>query len=179
MRGRFGGRRKPGRTVCRSACWIQHLLRSFHVDRQELSYAITMCRVAMRLFLALCLVLNGIGNAMAAAAMPATLGGPAHAAIVLVDAKPSASACDHVADAAAPAGELPMPPAPRATQFADCDQDCCGKGACSCPCMQLAQADLLDMPVLPAVSSRAQRAAVLSLGHPAPVPFNFIRPPIG
>lgn len=156
--------------------------RSFTYGRSLVSYAISMSRIALRLLLALCLVLNGVGNAMAASAMPAMHAGSHDtAALKATVADPqSASACDHDAGSDAALGEeLPTPAASPATHSDNCDQDCCAEGACSCPCMQLVQATLLAPPALPAVSDRTQMVAGLSLGHPAPAPLSFIRPPIG
>ncbi|WP_237049617.1 hypothetical protein [Solilutibacter oculi] len=64
-----------------------------------MSYPVTMPRTALRLLLAFCLILNGIGNAMAAVAMPAMLDAPAHVAMSMAEASPQlASACDHATD---------------------------------------------------------------------------------
>lgn len=139
-----------------------------------------MSRIAVRLLLALCLVLNGIGNAMAVAAMPAMHVGLSDAAGVEASAEPQVvSACDHGAGVAAPVEELSIAATSPANHAGDCDEECCAKGACSCPCMQVVQATLLDTPAHPAASGRTPTAGSLSLGHPVPVPFNFIRPPIG
>ena len=148
----------------------------------DLSYAMTMSRVAVRLFLALCLVLNGIGNAMAAVAMPAMLHGSAHAAMSMPQASPQpASACDahHAPDDGA-TRSAPVEIPPSATQHPGaCDKDCCAQGSCSCPCMQIGQAALLDIPVLTAVPGSAAMADTLPVGHPTPNLLNLIRPPIG
>ena len=136
-----------------------------------------MTRVAIRLLLALCLVLNGIGSAMAAAAMPALAGGSQHAVVPTAEAQPSAGACDHGADAKSPAGE---PPAASATvTTAACNQDCCAQGVCDCPCMQFAHAALLDIPGLSADPGPIRMTGEVPVGHATPALLNLIRPPIG
>lgn len=142
-----------------------------------------MSRVAVRLFLVACLVLNGIGNAMAAAAMPATTTAMSQymGTQVQVDAAeaelPSAGACDHAdapvtpLDGGTSTSEAPHP--------AGCGEDCCFQGACHCPCMQGAHVALLDVPAVPAFPGRTEIASVYPAGHAAPLLHIAIRPPIG
>ncbi len=139
-----------------------------------------MSRIALRLLLAFCLVLNGIGTAMAAVAMPAMMGGSAHALMATADAALlPATACDHTeGDVAAIAAPVDQPP-PSNQHPADCNLDCCAQGACSCPCVQLAQAALPDMAVSSAPPGLARERGALPLGHATPVLLSLIRPPIG
>ena len=138
-----------------------------------------MSRLYLRLLLTLCLILNGLGNAMAAAAMPVMGAGSANATMSMLPAEPqSASPCDHGAGGGAiPAAPLASAASP-AIHPADCGQDCCTQGACSCACMHLAQAALLDTPVLPVYTGRARTAAAFPPGHATPVLLQLIRPPI-
>ena len=138
-----------------------------------------MSRLYLRLLLALCLILNGLGNAIAAAAMPVMGAGSANATMSIHTAEPqSASPCDHGA------GDKVMPAAPLASAAspaihpADCGQDCCTQGVCSCACMHLAQAVLLGIPMLPVSPGLARMAAAWSPGHATPVLLQLIRPPI-
>ena len=145
-----------------------------------MSYPVTMPRTALRLLLAFCLILNGIGNAMAAVSMPAMLDGPAHVAMSMAEASPQlASACDHATDNGA-SRSAPVELPPSATQHpADCDKDCCAQGSCTCPCMQIGQAALLDLSVLTAVPGGATMATTLPVGHATPALLNLIRPSPG
>ena len=138
-----------------------------------------MSRVYLRLLLALCLILNGLGNAMAAAAMPVMGAGSANATMSTLPAElQSAIPCDHGARGeATPAALLASATSP-AMHPADCGQECCAQGACSCACMHLAQAALLDTPVLPVYTGRARMAAAFPPGHATPVLLHLIRPPI-
>lgn len=137
----------------------------------------------MRLLLVLCLILNGIGNAMAAAAMPAMMGDMSQHVGMAMDAPAgdpqSASACDQADPGTMPAAP-PLDQSPsKATHPADCDQDCCSQGACKCPCMQWAHAALLDVPAVPTVQGRTDVASLFPADHAAPLLHNVIRPPIG
>ena len=138
-----------------------------------------MSRLYLRLLLALCLILNGLGNAMAAAAMPVMGAGSANATMSMLPAEPqSASPCDHGA------GDKVMPAAPLASAAspaihpADCGQECCTQGACSCACMHLAQAALLGIPMLPVSHGLTRMAVEFPTGHATPVLLQLIRPPI-
>jgi len=139
-----------------------------------------MSRIALRLLLAFCLILNGVGTAMAAIAMPAMDGGSAHASMAMPVSEPlPASACDHV-DGESAAAATPVDHAAASSLHpADCALDCCAQGSCGCPCVQLAQAALHDMLVSSAPPARAREVAALDLGHATPLLLNLIRPPIG
>ena len=139
-----------------------------------------MPRTALRLLLALCLILNGMGNAMAAVAMPFMSAMPHEALLVTIsaDALPGTAPCGHD-ESAAPAVEQAPPSAPPAGHPADCDKDCCAKGTCACPCVNVAQAAILDGLVPASSPSRTRMVAFVALGHSSQVPLNLIRPPIG
>lgn len=139
-----------------------------------------MPRLAIRLLLVLCLILNGMGNAMAAVAMPFMAAMPHEALLVTTDAEalPGTASCGHD-ESAATVVEQDPPAGPAAGHPADCDKDCCAKGTCACACVNLAQAAILDV-VMPAASpSRTRMGAFVALGHSSQVPLNLIRPPIG
>ena len=138
-----------------------------------------MPRLYLRLLLTLCLILNGLGNAMAASAVPVMGAGSANATMSMPTADPqSAVPCDHGARGeviqAAPLASATSP----AIHPADCGQDCCKQGACSCACMHLVQAALLDAPLLPVRPGSARTAAAFPPGHATPVLLQLIRPPI-
>ena len=151
-----------------------------------------MVRIALRLLLAVCLVLNGIGTAMAAVSMPGMVGGASHALMVMPisggasptnmvmpDSDPqAATTCEHV-ELIAVAEAASFDTAPSKSHTADCDLDCCAQGACSCPCVQLAQAGLPAFQLSTAPSGRSRGVAALDLGHATPLLLNLIRPPIG
>jgi len=139
-----------------------------------------MSRIALRLLLAFCLILNGIGTAMAAIAMPALDVGSSHASMAMPDSESlPAAACHHV-DGDSVAKAMPVDhPAPSSLHPAHCDLDCCAQGSCGCPCVQLAQAALHDILVSSAPPARAREVASLDLGHATPLLLNLIRPPIG
>ena len=139
-----------------------------------------MLGITLRLMLVLCLVLGGIGNAMAAVAIQGTVAGSAEAVMAMSRiVPPSTRACDHPdgvpAVVAAPV-EIPSQPA---SHLDDCDEGCCVQDACSCPCVQMAQAALRHQEVLPAPPGRALVFAALPLGDAAPIPLELMRPPIG
>ena len=139
-----------------------------------------MPRVALRLLLAVCLILTGMGNAMAAVAMPFMSALPHQARLVTTDveALPDTAPCGHDKSAATVVEQAPTS-TPPAGHPADCDKDCCAKGTCACACVNLAQAAILDV-VMPAASpSRTRMGAFVALGHSSQVPLNLIRPPIG
>ena len=159
--------------------WASDLLR-FTLKIHGLAYPFDMLRSALRLLLAVCLVLNGIGNAMAAVAMPAMAGGASHALLAMPDSDPqSADACDDAERPAVAKAASLHHPAPSTAHPADCDLDCCAQGACSCPCVQLAQAALPDLHVSSAPPGCARGVATLDLGHATPLLLSLIRPPIG
>ena len=139
-----------------------------------------MPRLAIRLLLVLCLILNGMGNAMAAVAMPFMAAIPHEARLVTTDAEalPGTASCGHD-ESAATAVEQAPPSTPPAGHPADCDKDCCAKGTCACPCVNVAQAAILDGVMLASSSSRTRPVAFVVLGHSSQVPLNLIRPPIG
>jgi hypothetical protein len=139
-----------------------------------------MPRLALRLLLAVCLIINGMGNAMAAVAMPFMADMPHEAVLVTtgVEALPGTAPCGHDESAATAAEQGPTS-TPPAGHPADCEKDCCAKGTCACACVNLAQAATLDV-VMPASSpSRTRMGAFVALGHSSQVPLNLIRPPIG
>lgn len=138
-----------------------------------------MPSLVLRLLLMVSLFFNGIGNAVAAVAMPAMMDGGSHALMALHDPEPPvASACEPAeGDIAAIA--LSHPAAPSETHPADCEQDCCDQGDCRCPCMQLAQATLLDVPVVSTQLGHSRLAVFFPAGHATPALLHPIRPPIG
>ena len=139
-----------------------------------------MPRVALRLLLAVCLILNGMGNAMAAVAMPFMSALPHQARLVTTDveALPDTAPCGHDKSAATVVEQDP-PAGPAAGHPADCDKDCCARGTCACPCVNVAQAAILDGVMLASSSSRTRPVAFVALGHSSQVTLNLIRPPIG
>lgn len=141
-----------------------------------------MSRVIAHLLLVLCLVLNGIGSAIAAAAMPSTMGAmsaPMDAQLDTSEAgPPSEGGCDH-GDMSRSRPAEAVPAAPAAPHPADCGDDCCLHVPCDCPCMQGAYAALPDVAVVPAFQGRAAIAPVFPRGHAAPFLHGAIRPPIG
>src|SRR3990167_2453987 len=116
-----------------------------------------MPRLALRLLLAVCLILNGMGNAMAAVAIPFMAAMPHEAVLVTtgVEARPSTAPCGHDESAATAVEQAPTS-APPAGHPADCDKDCCAKGRCACPCVNMAQAAILDV-VMPTSSPSRTR----------------------
>lgn len=135
--------------------------------------------IALRLLLAFCLVLNGIGTAVAAVSMPAMVGGASHASMAMPDPDPPpAHAYDHAEHFPAAKALSDDPHAPSSVHPSDCDQDCCAQGTCSCPCVQLAQAALPILNVSSALPGRARGVTTLYLGHPTPLLLSPIRPPI-
>lgn len=139
-----------------------------------------MPRLAIRLLLVLCLILNGMGNAMAAVAMPFMAAMPHEALLVTTDAEalPGTASCGHD-ESAATVVEQDPPAGPAAGHPADCDKDCCARGTCACPCVNVAQAAIRDGVMLASSSSRTRPVAFVALGHSSQVPLNLIRPPIG
>lgn len=143
-----------------------------------MSYPVDMPRTALRLLLALCLILNGIGNAMAAVARPAMSGTSHNAVLVMTNAEAQSgtAGCGH-AESAQAAADSAAPSSP-ANHPADCAKDCCEHGACTCPCIHIAQAALPEMKMPESPSGRTRMVPVLTLGHSTPAPLNLIRPPI-
>mgnify|MGYP001336703774 CR=1 FL=1 len=139
-----------------------------------------MPRVALRLLLAVCLTLNGMGNAMAAVAMPFMAAMPPEAPLVTTNAEalPVTAPCGHDESPAIAVEQAP-PAGPGAGHPADCDKDCCAKGTCACPCVNVAQAAILDGTMLASSSSRTRPVAFVAFGHSSKVRLNLIRPPIG
>ena len=84
-----------------------------------------MPRVALRLLLAVCLILNGMGNAMAAVAMPFMSALPHQARLVTTDveALPDTAPCGHDKSAATVVEQDP-PAGHAAGHTADCDKAC-------------------------------------------------------
>lgn len=137
-----------------------------------------MLRITLRLLLVLSLVLGGIGNAMAAVDMRGTLAGSADAALgVSHGALPLPSACDH--SDGEPVGVTSPGETRPASDLADCDEGCCAQLACSCTCVQIVQAALRDLAVLPMPTGSPLVFAVMPWGNVAPVPLEPMRPPIG
>lgn len=126
--------------------------------------------LALRLVLALLLVLNGIGTTSAAVRGPMTGGHPAAAA-------PMQAA--HCAGDAMPAAHHGTPAAASAEACVDhADHGCCGSSACDCACTQVASTALLPFSSRSPVFERQAIPASQSSGHAAPaLPFP-IRPPI-
>lgn len=137
-----------------------------------------------RFFLILALVLNGVGNAYASAAM---VTGASQSSLDVrstdVNEEPAltASCSDHhgamamepeTIESEKPAG-APSPGDQHGTP------DCCDPSHCKCPCMHAFAA----MPVLavkmPNFLGNAVGVRRLSLGHPSPALPHLIRPPIG
>lgn len=134
-----------------------------------------MRRIVLRLFLALCLVLTGIGNAVAAAAMPVRAGTAHHAIPAPAhDTAQAAGACVHGTGEAA-ATLLPVPPA---NHPHDCAGACCAQGACNCPCMHLAHALPLETWSARLAAGRSGMSAGHSPDRPTLVRHDPIRPPI-
>lgn len=153
----------------------------FTWQARALSYPVTMSRITLRLLLALCLLLNGIGNAMAAIAMPAMSASSHDAMMVMTDAEAQSekAACGHAHSAPTASAPVTPPTSPPASHPADCDKDCCARGACTCPCMHVVQGALLDMAFVAPLPRGTSLVAVLAMGHSTPVLLNLNRPPIG
>ncbi len=141
-----------------------------------------MSRIALRLLLALCLILNGIGNAAAIGSVPVMSALPGMSDDSVPQMTGSQNQSVHAdcgqAEHGATVADL-APPSPPADHPADCGKDCCAHGTCACPCMHLAQAVLLEMASLPPSPRGMTLVATLALGHSTPVPLELIRPPIG
>lgn len=139
-----------------------------------------MPRIAVRLLLVLCLILNGIGNAMAAVAMPSMTSMSDDAVLAIMDpgAPATGDACGH-AQKAPMATADPAPPSSPAGHPADCAKDCCAQGACNCPCMHLGQAALLELTMVAPSIGGTTVVTALALGHSTPALLDLIRPPIG
>ena len=138
-----------------------------------------MPRIVLRLLLALCLILNGIGNAAAAGAMPAISGMSDDAVMQMTDSQNQSVHAECGQAESGPTVADLTPPSPPAGHPADCGKDCCELGTCTCPCMHLAQAALLEMASGPPAARGRTLVAVLALGHSTPVSLNLNRPPIG
>lgn len=151
----------------------------FTRQARAVAYPSVMSRVALRLLLALCLILNGIGNAAAIGFMPAMPGMSDDPVPQMTDSQNQSGHADcGQAERGATVADM-APPSPPAGHPADCGKDCCAQGTCTCPCMHLGQAALLGMAsVLPSLGGRTL-VAPLALGHSTPVPLELIRPPIG
>lgn len=138
----------------------------------------------MRLLLSLCLILNGVGTAMASVHAPMFHeGSPTAAAPTMAtDAgqpcheQPHAGATVAQAPAVHPAGHAPadVPGEP-----ASPDTDCCQSGTCVCTCMHVAHAMLPPLPPAAAAAVHARSSRPLPPGHAAPALPHLIRPPIG
>lgn len=154
----------------------------FTWQARAVAYPSVMSRIALRLLLALCLILNGIGNAGAIGSMPAMSALPGMSDDSVPQMTGSQNQSVHAdcgqAERGATVADL-APPSPPAGHTADCGKDYCAHGTCTCPCMHLAQAVLLEMASLPPSPRGMTLVATLALGHSTPVPLELIRPPIG
>ncbi|WP_300616258.1 CopL family metal-binding regulatory protein [Dokdonella sp.] len=130
--------------------------------------------VAVRLVLALLLVLNGIGTAAAAARM-ALEGGHSAVAVATTAAEHCAPSMDAM-PAAAHHGDHATTATERCGDHAK--PDCCGSSACDCACAQGASTLVFEflsaMPPFP----RAVIPPAPSPAHAAPALPTPIRPPI-
>lgn len=115
--------------------------------------------ILLRLLLAVSLVLNGIGGALAGVSMSIE----AHAVA------PDAS--DH-AGCHEPAAE------PAAEPETGDAGDCCDSGPCSCACAQLPQLAATELLLMPLVVVHAAAVGTRLSERPAPALPHLIRPPI-
>ena len=128
--------------------------------------------------LVLCLMLNGIGSAMASVSM--------HLAPEAVSPQPVATLeqCDqassHAGTAAAHDAAQPIVDTSHAMQHGDdCSGDCCdGSTGCQCLCAHHVQAFTPPMPVFADAPAHDRLAMGVTPGHASPPPGENIRPPI-
>ncbi len=138
-----------------------------------------MIRIALRLLLAVSLVLTGVGNAVAAVSMTAQVVGSHHAALASPATEPAAAAaCQHRTVGTEVVGQA-TDDAQSSAQSTDCEKDCCTKGECECPCLQLAQATLLDVAFVAASIGHLRMASGFPVAFAPPALPHPIRPPIG
>ncbi|MCF7220411.1 CopL family metal-binding regulatory protein [Lysobacter sp. TLK-CK17T] len=129
--------------------------------------------VLLRVLVALMLMLNGIGGAMASARMLVE-----HEALAVhgsaATGEEAAPPCHE--DMAGTSHDMPAAPEPVAHGDAP---DCCGSEHCLCECVQHCCA--MPVPMLAGAAPGPDGTAVhpLSDGHPEPVRPRLIRPPIG
>src|SRR5690606_22471111 len=125
--------------------------------------------LALRLVLALLLVLNGIGTVSAVARASSMHGG--HPAVAVP----------------APAGHCADSPVPDHADHGvaaseacgdHADSGCCGSAACDCACTHAASSALLPSAVRPLAFERQAMPAADPSGHAAPALPLPIRPPI-
>jgi hypothetical protein len=136
----------------------------------------------LRVFLSLCLILNGVASAAASAQMPMSMSpsmpmSPHETATT----PPSITAADAMpchghhatAQQPAPASEAPAPAQPKHAP------DCCKSGTCRCACVHIAQLGVPALQWPAAAPEHARSVRTLALGHAAPALPHPIRPPIG
>jgi hypothetical protein len=139
--------------------------------------------ILLRVLLSLFLILNGVATAAAATHMQAgdvdlqaVVAMPAKASQVVAEEMPchqhhqaqSTPAQDEPSAAIAPAPAKAKHPSP----------DCCKSGACSCTCMQGAQAALPGLTFAAPVLDHSRCVRRLTMAHAAPALSHLIRPPI-
>lgn len=133
--------------------------------------------IALRVLLGLCLILNGVGTAMAAVQMEAeAIAGNAMASDTTNSTATTDADC-HDRDMAADAGHGNAI-GHDGTRNPHPSPDCCKHGACQCACAQhaLAAMDLFTAQGSIGVTGIALHA--LAVGRPAPAPDALLRPPI-
>ena len=126
--------------------------------------------LTLRLLLALALILNGIGGAVAGVT------GLELAAVASSHAAPPGSDCDGHQDGAGPAADrvhaAPSHPCP-GTGDGDCSGDPQCLQACTHACIAVSQRFSIGVQV-----NAARLAHPFSAGHPSPPTRSLIRPPI-
>lgn len=144
------------------------------------------CALPLQILLAVALVLNGIGGAMAGVLVPMPVAGAVSAAIVANVELPARSGdCEGHGDAFAAGTErhahahahADTPPAPSACHSAD-GPDCSDSPQCRQACLHVSVAVapvLLVGVIQPHAEASLHR---LAAGHPAPPLPSPIRPPI-
>lgn len=135
--------------------------------------------ILLRVFLSVCLLLNGAGAGAVASAHgqagtgESAVSAPRHAA--MADVMPCHGGHDEAGVATPPERAVPQAghPTPRHTP------DCCTSGTCRCACVHIAQVGVPALPIPAIAPDHARSVRTLALGHAAPALPHPIRPPIG
>ncbi|WP_147652670.1 CopL family metal-binding regulatory protein [Vulcaniibacterium gelatinicum] len=136
--------------------------------------------IALRLLLSLCLVLNGVGTALAGVHVPMFHEAP-EAAMLPATATRAELPCHgyQAAQAAAPSDVASIPSGRMAAEpESPVGDDCCAPGSCQCACIHLAQAMLPPPAPAATVLVPARSTRPLPPGRAAPPLPHLIRPPI-
>ena len=132
--------------------------------------------ILLRLLLAVALVFNTMGTAVASVHLDhlGSMEAAQQSEVLATDAPP----CHEHQATAATADE--QPDAALATlRKQDSTPDCCKSGTCRCTCVQHVPAVMIALGFYPLIIEDAKSARPMSSGHAPPVLPHQIRPPIG